>query len=257
MTAHDWFIEHRTAYVTRTLETAEEDSFRDHLGRCEECREATMVIERELAWLSMAAAPVAPPPGFQWKAANHALGRRRQSPWARWAPLAAAAVMTIVASVALLRANARETELARLIDSASTREAVLAQQLARANETFAALSDTVEILRGAERVLQAAVAMNNHKGALIIFADEATHRWNVVLHGLPPAPAGEKYQFWFICSDGMLRAAELRPTGDGSTMITVGMPPAGVSVIGASLSVEQVSNASNVPKGPELAHLML
>jgi hypothetical protein len=133
----------------------------------------------------------------------------------------------------------------------------LANQLAQSRQALAALTDTVAILRRAARILQASIEMDDHRGNLMIFADDVTHRWNVVLHGLPPAPAGEKYQFWFICSDGMVRGAELRPTGDGSVILTLGMPPEGGQVLGAALSVEPAGNASNVPRGKELAHLML
>jgi len=30
----------------------------------------------------------------------------------------------------------------------------------------------------------------------------------VVIHDLPQLPPGERYQFWFICDDGMVRGAE-------------------------------------------------
>jgi hypothetical protein len=84
-----------------------------------------------------------------------------------------------------------------------------------------------------------------------------THRWNVVLHGLPAAPPGEKYQLWFICADGMVRGVELVPTQSGPTFVNVGMPERGGGVLGAALSVEPASNQSDVPRGKELAHLML
>jgi Anti-sigma-K factor rskA len=252
MSAHEWFIEHRTAFVTRSLEAGDEQSFADHLARCAECQAATAEIQRELGWLGMGVAPVTPPPGFQWKAANHALSRRRPvSQWLRALPLLAAAA-AIFFAVSLVRER-------RERDAQTVQIAQLSRDLSAARETFAALNDTVAVLRGAATVLQTAIAMNNHKGGLIIFADESTHRWNVVMHGLPPAPAGQKYQFWFICSDGMLRAAELRPATQGSetVMVTLGMPSISGSVVGAALSVEQVSNSSNVPRGKELAHIML
>lgn len=245
MTAHDWFVEHRTAYVTRTLDPREEQSFADHLPRCDECRGAVTELEAELGWLPMGVVPVTPPPGFHRRAVTHVL-RDHQRPWKRWAvgiALAAAASLLVVATTVLQRSLAREARLAA--------------QLEQSHAALAALSDTVDILRRAAKVLQASIEMNDHRGALMVFADDSTHRWNVVMHGLPPAPPGEKYQLWFISADGMLRAVELKPTGDGTLIVTVGMPESGETVIGASLSVELVTNTSNQPRGKELAHLML
>jgi hypothetical protein len=33
VTAHDWYVENRAAYLARTLEPGEERTFRDHLVR--------------------------------------------------------------------------------------------------------------------------------------------------------------------------------------------------------------------------------
>ncbi len=241
MTAHQWFIEHRADLATRTLDPGDESKFRDHLSRCEECRVAVAGLERELAWLPMGAEPVVPPPGFRHQALDRALGTHR-SAWRIPLGLAAAAVMAAGGGL-WWRGQARETRLA--------------SELVRSRQAFAALSDTVAVLRRAARVLHASVAMNDHQGSLVIFADNITHRWNVVFQGLPPAPAGEKYQFWFICADGMVRSAELRPSDDGTLMLTVDMPGQAGAVLGAVLSMETTTSVGNAPKGVQLAHLLL
>lgn len=242
MRTHDWFIERRAEFATNTLDPEEARAFTDHLIRCEECREEVAAIEQDLALLPMAVNPVTPRPGFRWKVTAAALGQRRPG-WLTWAPLLAAAVVMAVALGAVRRA--------------SVREATLAAELNRSRTALVALGDTVAVLRRAARIMQATIEMDNHRGNLLIFADDVTHRWNVVLQGLPPAPDGAKYQFWFICADGMVRSAELTPTGTGAVMVTLGMPETGGAVLGASLSVEPMDNASNTPAGRELAHLML
>ena len=83
MTAHDWYIENRAAFVARSLERGEERTFRDHLVRCDECTREVARLERELGWLPMGVAPVAPPPGFARQMAAEILDRPK--------PLAAAA----------------------------------------------------------------------------------------------------------------------------------------------------------------------
>ena len=65
------------------------------------------------------------------------------------------------------------------------------------------------MLRRANKVLQTQISMNGHQGGMLIFQDAASHRWCVIVHGLPPAPAGSKYQFWFITETGMVRSVEV------------------------------------------------
>jgi len=78
-----------------------------------------------------------------------------------------------------------------------------------------------------------------------------------VVHGLPAAPAGTGYQFWFICADGMVRGSAILASGAGSTMFTTGMPETGGAVLGAALTLEPLGAATGPPQGRELAHLML
>ena len=102
--------------------------------------------------------------------------------------------------------------------------------------------------------------MGDTRGGLVIFADEVTHRWNVVVHGLPPAPtAGHRYQFWFICDDGMVRGPEVAGDTLRTTMFTTGMPqPQSCPVVkGAALTEEPMEDAHGPPRGKSLAHLML
>lgn len=243
MNSHDWFVEQRTGFVTRTLEPADERQFADHLPRCAECQRAVRELERELAWLPMGVTPVKPRPGFRWQVARAVLGAHRRSRARTWIPLA-------VAAAALLA-------LGGTWRAGRVRETALSADLSRTRARVAALSDTLDILKRAAKVLQASIQMDGHQGGLVIFADSVTHRWNVVMHGLPPAPRGEKYQFWFICQDGMVRGLELTPEASRPVMVTVGMPAGAGPVLGAALSVEPMESKSDRPAGKELAHLML
>lgn len=244
MTAHDWFIEHRVDHVARLLEPEEERAFADHLPRCPECRAEVVAIEKDLGWLAMGVEPAKPPPGLRWRIARTVLGvppRRRQRP--AWIPLAAAAVLALAVTA--------------LWQTGRTQRRNLAAELAEAQSRLAALEDSLSVMRQAARVLQARIEMDGHEGGLVIFADAVSHRWRVVVHGLPPAPAGEKYQFWFICSDGMVRGFELDADPARPTIVTLGMPDRGGPVLGAALSVEPVGNRTDTPKGKQLVHLML
>src|SRR5438477_4074674 len=50
MTAHDWYVDNRAGFVARSLEAAEERTFRDHLARCAECAAEVARLEHDLDW---------------------------------------------------------------------------------------------------------------------------------------------------------------------------------------------------------------
>lgn len=242
---HEWYHDNLEAFVGRQLEPVEERAFWKHLPECRPCREAVEAISRELGWLAMAVRPAPPRPGLTHEIAADLLGARRarRPAAARW-PLAAAAVALLAVGWGWQRERQRATALAAALDDATAR--------------VAAVQDSASVLRRAAAVMHAKVEMGGMTGALTIFADPATHRWQVVVSGLPPAPAGTRYQFWFIREDGMVRGAELSPRPDAPAIVTLGMPPGNARVLGAALSVEPMDAPPDAPPmGRELAHLMM
>lgn len=242
MSPHDWFVEHRMDYVARTLEADETATFEAHLAKCEECRREVSQIEHELRWLPMGLSPTTPHPGLKRRIVQHLLEGRAPAV-RRWLVPSALAASVLLALggwlVGQRKVDLLETEMAAL----------------RLRST--ALEDTLSVMRGAGRILQASLQVGDQRGGLVIFADERTHRWNVVVHGLPPAPAGTRYQFWFICADGMVRGSEIPSRDSRPTMFTTGMPPTGGTVLGAALTMEPMDADSGPPRGKTLAHLML
>ena len=241
MKAHDWFVEHRLEYATRILDGDDIATFEAHLVNCEDCRREVSRIETELAWLPMSLPPAAPRPGLRRHIIQYVLDDTRV-PGPRWLLPAAIAASVLLAfggwAAGRQGSQALETEVAAL-----------------RNRT-AALEDTLSVIR-AGRVLQTSVEVGGRRGGLVIFTDEKTHRWSVVVHGLPPAPPGTGYQFWFICADGMVRGSAILAGGAGSMMFTTGMPKTGGAVLGAALTMEPLGAATGPPRGKELAHLML
>ena len=240
MNPHDWYIENRAAYVTRALEPDEERTFREHLARCEECLRDVARLERELGWLAMGASPVAPRPGLTRRLTARILDRPRR--WQVLLPsaLAAAALLLAVGLGWQEQRERRELETA----------------LAAREHRLMALSDTLSILRQAQAVTQANISMDNYRGGLVIFRDVVSHRWCVVVHGLPPAPAGSVYQFWFITTTGMVRSVEVDANAKHPAILTEGMPGESSPVMGAALTVEPAVNRSPEPQGMQLAHVM-
>jgi hypothetical protein len=245
MTAHEWFIEQRQAWVVRALEPDEERAFREHLTGCLECREATAALERDLAWLPLGVEPVATRPGLNRSVVDAALGRRPAPQ--RWVvPLALAASLLI----ALGSTWWARQRMIRSTRSFAQREAALVAALGEAR-------DTLSILRQASTVRHASITMGEHQGGLVILADNQSHRWNVVVYGLPAPRPGEICQFWFITDSGMVKGMTVPTSMTGATVLTVGMPPGNHTVMGAALTVEPMGSAAPAPEGKELAHLML
>jgi hypothetical protein len=234
MNSHEWFVEHRTAYVARSLDADEMGSFTDHLDRCPECRAAVNLLERELGWLPMGVEPAAARPGLERRMFDQVLGIGRWR-WNRMTTLATAASLLV----------------AVLAYGGAQRQSRIAER------RLAALEDTLSVMRRASKIVQASFQMDDRAAGLLIFADERTHRWNVVVHGLPPAGPDQVYQFWFIQKDGMVRGAVVHPDSLGPTFMTMGMPPNGREVMGAALTVEPMHEQAETPRGKELAHLML
>jgi len=247
MTTHDWFVEHRLEYATRTLDTADARIFEAHLADCEECRREVAQVEGDLRWLPMGLPPAVPRPGLERRIVERVLqGERVRRP--RWRlPVAIAAAAFLVVGGWYL---------------GQSRGGALRRELASQRATVTALQDTLSIMRQANRILQASVEVNGSKGGLLIFADEVTHRWNVVIHGLPPAPAGRRYQFWFICgesADSMVRGTEVPVDTLRPTIFATDMPEPQTcrSVLGAALTEEPATDGQGPPRGKPLAHLML
>ena len=240
MTAHDWYLENRAAFVARSLEPGEERTFRDHLVRCDECTREVARLERELAWLPMGVAPVAPAPGLARRMAGEILDR--PSRWRRRLPLAAAAAVALVAAGIALSGRSERRELRALL---TARE-----------DQLAALQDTLSVLRRAHQVLQTRISMDGHQGGLLIFQDAVSHRWCVIVHGLPPAPTGSVYQFWFITDSGMVRSVEVNADTRRPAFLTLPMPGVPAPVMGAALTMEPVVNRSDRPEGVTLAHVV-
>jgi negative regulator of sigma E activity len=181
----------------------------------------------------MGVEPVAPAPGLARRMASEILDR--PSRWRRRVPLAAAAALALVAAGAALAGRSERREL---------------------RAELAALQDTLSVLRQAHQVIQTRISMGGHEGGLLIFQDAVSHRWCVIVHGLPPAPAGSVYQFWFITDSGMVRSVEVKADTERPAFMTLPMPGVSAPVMGAALSVEPVVNRSSEPRGPMLAHLV-
>jgi hypothetical protein len=243
MTPHDWYTENLVAFVTKTLDAKEQQTFVDHVARCEDCRGAVAQLERDIAWLPMGMSPLAPRPGLTHVVLERVL-RPHRIPWAQWiAAMAAAASLVFALQVWRLARH----------EIGGLRSALDARQ-GRLN----AIQDTLSAVLGAERVLQETIKRPGYKGGVLIFYDQDTQRWNVVLHDLPPARRGETYQLWFLSgARRLLPGPRLDANGLRPTFFAMPAPGPSSDVIGAVLTVGPVSPTAggSPPPGVELARL--
>lgn len=247
MKPHEWFLEHRLDYATRSLDPEDARTFEAHLTRCRECQDEVARIEHELRWLPMGLPPVAPRPGLRRRIVAHVL-EERPSRRRYWSLPAALAAGLLLATGGYFLGDSRSGGLRHELESQRA--------------TVAALQDTLSVMRQAGKILSADVEVDGTRGGVLIFADETTHRWNVVVHGLPPAPAGRRYQFWFICqqsTDSMVRGSEVPVDRKKPTIFTTDMPEpqSCPQVVGAALTEEPMAGDHGPPQGKPLAHLML
>jgi anti-sigma-K factor RskA len=233
MSSHQWFEENRAAYVAGGLDEQERRSFADHLSRCDECSREVASIEQELAWLPLGVEPIPPRPGFKRQVIETVLHPRRR--WDRWVyPLAAAASLVLAVGVWA---------------SARAERADLIAQVERSERTLATF-------QRAQVIHQASITSDGVKASagLVIFDSPETGHCNVVVHGLPPAPDGQVYRFWFLTEDGELQGIELPVATDSPIYVTLDRPDG--KVTGASLTVESMEEAGAKPAGVELAHVV-
>ena len=240
MTPHDWFVEHRLDFAARAPGSEEESLFRDHLDRCAECREALAAIDHDLAWLPLGVTPRAPRPGFTRRVVDDITSPRR---WSRqlWPALAAASLLLAIGGWLWNRRIITDLE-----------RTLVARDLA-----LTATRDTLGVVLRSDRVVQTVVTVAGRRGALMIFEDTTTHRWKVVVTGIPAAPANQRYSFWFITGDGMVHGTEIVVDEGKPAILVMDMPPGATLIKGCAITLEPRDGDPLTPRGPELAHLEL
>ncbi len=192
-------------------------------------------------WLGMTPRPEAPRAELRAEVLARVRGGRRRPRWAVVSPLAAAAVLLVVAGAGWAGLSLRR-QSGRM----------------RALETrLAATQDTMRLLRGpGTRVVQVPVRTAERIGSITLFADTAGGRWYVACENLAPNRPNEAYQLWFVTETGTVTAA-LMPMNSSQPMWMAVEVPAGVArITGAAMSIEP-RGGSAAPTGEVLFRMNL
>ena len=262
---HDEATELAGLFVLDALEAPERESVRRHLAECErphpEFDEVGGVVpalghlvepidapaplrQRVLSAIAAEAAPVAAGGAAATKVWEFDGGRsgdtatsrptREPSPagaqqWLRWVAAGAAVLLIVVLGAATLLLGARTAELEQ-------RTALIADAIAART----AEGSQVATLRGAGSAASA-------RGFAAFTADGEGY---IVMVGLPPAPAGQTYQAWYIV-DGTPHSAGVVAVGaDGYALLSDVAPLPGTDLIAFTV---EAAGGVDAPTGEPVA----
>ena len=249
MNDHDWFVDHLLESVIGQLDTEDANVMQQHLASCASCRAAAAQLADDLRWLPMAVAPATPRPGFTDKVLRAATGKRGGSRFTQAVPWALAATTIFSAGLAWQRQGELNHVRQMFSDSAAA--------LREARVMAASAMDTLSVLHHATRVAYSTLANTRNGGGVVLMDDPTTHRWYVVAYGLPQLKPGQRYQFWFVGSDGMAMGSALALSTDGMARLTTDMPPVPPGrILGAAITIESGTTSSS-DHGPKIATIML
>jgi hypothetical protein len=146
----------------------------------------------------------------------------------------AAGLITGIVLYSVLASSRRDAEAlveARtVLEQSKFRNQQLASQLHFANETLSVIqSPRFELfeLSGTQR---------QRAAAGYVLWDKQVAQWHVYLFGLPPRPAAEKYQLWFVEPDGQLTLANSFTVDNGGQVAFLVDVPEGLVPSTAALS---------------------
>ena len=158
-----------------------------------------------------------------------AFRRPSRTLWIGWA---AAAILAIVAGLQAVRVQSAGQRTTAMQDSTTALLAALADR----DATLA------QLLNANVRLIHLTTTGDQPPGIQMFW--NATSR-RVVLYAtnLPPAPAGEEYQLWFLRDGGVEPGATFNTTANGEALITLDGPPENIAVLGGAVTREPVGGS--------------
>jgi anti-sigma-K factor RskA len=277
---HEDYKEMIVPHALDALETAEARQLDEHLETCAECRAELDSWRETTATLAFAAETAEPSSELRRRILTEARRRPQDSAvrapqpletvtngapekssnviqfdarprraWGAMQTFGAIAASLIIAALAVAfavlwqRNNALEAEVARLSRDYNEQQIELAQ--AREDRKLLTATDaSVAVLGGTENAAgaRARLAYEKSTGRAILVAD-----------GLPPAPAGQAYQLWYI-NQGQppMPGGVFTTDAAGHGEMREQIPPAGR---GASVFAVTLERAGGVPKPEGKAYL--
>ncbi len=179
---------------------------------------------------------------------------RRVWPWLAAAGLALAAIsaLWVQSSLDLRAARSQAAGLGRDLAASRERERAASERLAGLELDLAGLSSKLGMVTQAGSLVcplrpQPGGPGSQARGAVYIAADH--QHWFLRVVGLPPVPAGETYQLWFLTAEGPVSGGVFRTAAGADAEI--GSPTMPGGIVGFAVTVEPAPGAAS-PTGPRV-----
>lgn len=251
MNGHPQFDEDFDLYALGALEGQEEQVFRAHLAECAGCGAKLEEARGRLAFLSLAAPPVAPRREVRERLLRRVRGSapaRHQAPhltifW-RWATLALAMTSLVLAlALGLLRTENRE--LARRIDELRTQAKIQNTKYEYAQKVLDVLTapDTLKVtlVSGSAHPAPEGKAFYHPNKGLVFYAAN-----------LPALPSGRTYQLWLVPAQGNpISAGTFLADAKGNGEVILPTLPQGVTAKAFAVTEEPAGGVPQ-PTGPKV-----
>lgn len=236
LSSHDELGELAALYALGALTGVERQAFEAHLGSCSTClaelRSFTTVVDR----LAFAAPAASPPAALRHRtlASLQQTDRTRptlpdkgtQNGSARWAWLAAAAMLVISVGLTVYSASLRER--IRLLER-QVADALRSTEAARVRLAVLTAPDLTDVaLTGQAPAQRASGRALWSRSRGVVFAASS----------LPPLPANRTYQLWYLTSGPPVSAGVFEPERDGRAIAFFPTPELITAPSGFAVSLE-------------------
>lgn len=221
MNGHPQFDEDFDLYALGALEGDEKQELEAHLGACADCAHKLEEARGRLALLSLAAAPVAPPPRVrerllrqvQPRTVTQQIAPRFSNFWRLATPALAVACLVLIMVLGTFRTE--NHDLRRRIDELQLAADIQMKETARARAVLDVLTapDTfkVTLVSGSAPPAPQGKAFYHPRKGLLFYAAN-----------LPVLPAGRTYQLWLVPAQGIPISAGIFQTdaqGNGEVLL--------------------------------------
>ena len=161
----------------------------------------------------------------------------------------AAALVAVIVSTEISRSrlsnmmigsSKQVTALKTRVDNLQHDLGITGEQLVALQRKVSGTTDlTLASLGPASRVVSLEGLPPAPRAAGVVALNAAQNTAILQVSGLPPAPEGKVYEVWWIGQkQGPVRAGLFEPSREGSTIVTVALPPRGEVVLASAITLE-------------------
>jgi anti-sigma-K factor RskA len=239
----DELQEQASLYASGAMTESERREYIRHLedDGCAVCRREAEEFQAVAGMMGLGADPMTPSPSVK----THLMApltppvKEKSRGWLVWL----AAMEAVAASVLLFMVFRDNTELRNATEALRTRVAELESRLQEQQLLMATFtSSDVQVTNLAGQGANASARAR-------LFWDQPRRRWLVYVNNLPPTPATQSYQLWFVPKTGNpVSASVFNTQPDGSAVVDATVPT-DIDLMAAAVTTEPAGGLPQ-PSGP-------